>query len=153
MSLGGRNYAFANSFVLVASASLPFATVVSTAAVRPRLAEFQVGSSSTPANAAARYDFNRISTAGTAGSNPTPAPTDPADPAAVTINGLGTFSVAPTIGTLLFRVSVNQQNTYRWLAAPGRELIMPAIAANGLEFLTPVVTAAFTADFTFYFEE
>ena len=50
MSLGGRNYAVSASSTLAASATLPVVTLVSTAAVRPRLYEFILGSSGVPAN-------------------------------------------------------------------------------------------------------
>jgi hypothetical protein len=153
MSLGGRNYASAGSYTLAASATLPVVTLVSTTAVRPRLYEFNLGSSGAPANQAARFAWNRISTTGTQGSGITPAPIDPGDPACVTTSGLGTFSVAPTAGTLLFQCGLNQQATYRWLANPGGELIMPATASNGIELLTPAVSSAWACEFTLYFAE
>lgn len=153
MSLGGRNYSTVGSYTLVASATLPVTTLISTAAVRPRLYEFDLGSSGAPANQASRFTISRVSTTGTVGSSVTASPIDPGDPASVTTAGLGTFSVAPTAGVVLMQFGLNQQATFRWLANPGGELIMPATAANGLELLSPAVSSAWAAEFTMFFSE
>lgn len=155
MSLGGRNYAVTASSTLAASATLPLVTLISTAAVRPRLYEFILGSSGAPANQATRFAWQRCTTAGTAGSSLTPQALDPADPAAVTTSGLATFSVGPTLTASAFLndVGLNQQATFRWLANPGGEMVMPATAANGLALMPLSVSSAYTAETTLYFAE
>ncbi|OHB75584.1 MAG: hypothetical protein A2W31_00820 [Planctomycetes bacterium RBG_16_64_10] len=41
-------------------------------------------------------------------------------------------TVEPTYTTELLRFSINQQATFRWVAAPDGELIAPATASNGI---------------------
>lgn len=155
MSLGGRNYSVSGTSTLAASATLPLVTLISTAAVRPRLYDFTLGSSGAPANQAVRYAIQRCTTAGTPGSSITPQALDPADPVAVVTSGLATFSVGPTLtaNAFLFDLGLNQQGTYRWLAAQGGELVMPATAANGLALMPLAVSSAFAAEFVMHFSE
>lgn len=149
----GRDYAITGSSSLAASATLPLVTIMGTAAVRTCVYDYMFGSSGTPADAASSMLIQRCSTAGTPGSSPTPAPLDTGDPASVTTSGLATFTVGPTLGTTLGRFGFNQRATYRWIAAPGGELRIPATAANGLAFVPVAVSTAFTTEFTIYFAE
>lgn len=146
----GRNYAIASSSTLAASTTLPLVTVIGTAAVRSMIYDYTFGSSGSPADAAVAYVFQRCTTTGTAGSSITPQALDPGDPVAVTTSGLATFSVGPTLtaNALLAEFGVNQRATYRWIAAPGSELKIPATANNGIAVLPTAVSAAFTAQFT-----
>lgn len=151
----GRNYAICNSSSLAQSSTLPLVTLIGTAAVRAGLYEYVFGSSGSPADNAVQYSFQRCTTAGTAGSSITPQALDPGDPAAVSTSGLATFSGGPTLtaNAFLAQFGLNQRATYRWIAAPGAELKIPATANNGIAVLPIAVSAAFTSQFTLYFFE
>lgn len=151
----GRNYSITGNTSLAASATLPALTVIGTTAVRTMVYDYILGSSGSPADAAARLTWQRCTTAGTAGSSITPQAIDPGNPAAVTTSGLATFSVGPTLtaSALLAEVGINQRATFRWIAAPGGELMIPATSANGLALMPIAVSAAFTLEATVYIAE
>lgn len=156
MAYQGRAYAInMPSTAMAASATLPFATVIGTAAVRTRVYGLLFGSPSTPANNACEMQFQRCTTAGTPGSSLTPQALDPGDPAAVTTSGLATFSAGPTLTASAFLQTfpLNQQASLIWQAPPGGELVVPATASNGLALMTQVLTSAFNGAGTIYFAE
>ncbi len=85
----------------------------------------------------------------------TPNPLDSSDPASVTSAAGGSFlSGNPTIGVTLLQWSQNQRATFRWVAAPNSELLVPATAANGIGLLNPVKGgSAWVVDWTVLFYE
>jgi hypothetical protein len=87
------------------------------------------------------YLWQRTTTAGT-NTAVTPLPLDPADTACVTVAG-DAFSAEPTYtaGAVALRIPLNQRATFRWLAAPGGEIVIPATASNGLGCQTPTASA------------
>lgn len=100
---------------------------------RGKLYDFNVGCTTTPADAVFDYVIRRVTGSAT-GSAVTPNPLDPADAASL-------FDAEDTItadaasfaaGTLLDRVPLNHRATFRWVASPGGELVWPATASNGL---------------------
>lgn len=136
------------------TASKTMMAILSTAAIMPRLYDLLISCGATPASQAGQYQIGRITTAGTAGSAVTPAALDPTDPAATASAGIS-YSAEPTYtsGKTLLQVSVNQQATWRWVAAPGGELVMPPTANNGLGMLCQAVTSAFATDLTMHYME
>lgn len=146
----GRNYAVATTATLAQSSTLPLLTVIGTAAVRSMIYEFTFGSSGAPADAAASFTLQRSTTAGTPGSTFTLISLDPGDPAAVTTCGLATYSGGPTLtsNSFLYNFGINQRATFRWIAAPGSELKIPATANNGIAFVPINVSAAWAPQFT-----
>lgn len=148
-----RSYALPFSVTTPNSASLPVASIIGATTVRPKLYDMVLGSSSTPADNSGRLNITRCSTAGTPGSSPTPSPLDPGDPACTATAGLAIFSVGPTLGNVLLQFAMNQRATFRWVAAPAKELIVPATANNGLCLVNPVVNSTFTLDGVLEFEE
>ena len=58
---------------------------------------------------------------------------DPDDPASLADYGTGLYTGEPTytVNAILQKLALNQRNTFRWIAAPGKELVAPAIANNG----------------------
>jgi hypothetical protein len=72
-------------------------------------------------------------TADGTGSAITPNALDPADAAAAG-TAKANYTVEPTVtaNSSVFYVGVNQRASYRWVAAPGSELVYPATANNGL---------------------
>lgn len=104
--------------------------------VRMALYDLLLGSDDTPADQATRFVVNRTTAdgvGGTALSNENPL--DPADPAATVACTSGAYSTTEptdTANSELLTISLNQRATFRWVAAPGSEVISPATANNGL---------------------
>jgi hypothetical protein len=148
-SVTGDNLAAQNS------ATVPQAQLVATAAVRPKLYDLMLGSPSTPADQAASWCIRRSTTASTGGTAVTPVSIDPGDPASITTAMVSPSMSAPTLtaGLFLLQWAQNLRATFRWVAAPGKEIIAPASANNGLTMLNTVLTSAFNISFTLEFEE
>lgn len=149
----GRNYSVAGNATNTASSTLPLVGISGTTAVRPCIYEFVFGSSGSPADNAASFLFQRATTIGN-GSAFTPVALDPADPASTTTSVI-TYTTGPTLtaNAFLYEFGLNQRATFRWIAAPGSEMKVPATAANGIMCLNPSVSATWTAQFTLYFAE
>lgn len=115
------------------SATKSMVTIIASTTTRPRIYEVILGSQATPADQAAQYALTRFTAVGTAGSNPTPLPLDPSNVASIATAGI-THSAEPTYtaSSDLLTVGLNQRATFRWVASPGRELVCPATAANGI---------------------
>lgn len=149
-----RSYSvFADNIAAQNSATVPQAQIVSTAAIRPKIYDLMLGSPSTPADQAASWVIKRSTTASTGGTAVTPSPIDPGDPASTSTAMVAPSMSAPTLGVVLLQWAQNLRATYRWVAAPGKELVAPATANNGLTLLNSVLTAAFNVSFTIEFEE
>jgi len=100
------------------------------------------GADGTPADNAMSYKLDRQTTVGTA-TSATPAPLDAGDAAAlITCNVNHTAEPTVTAATQLIEVGVNQRASYRWVAAPGGELVVPATntAGIGLRSKSPAYT-------------
>lgn len=103
---------------------------------RNKVYDFTVGSEATPADNALTHTCQRCTAAGTS-TAVTPQPLDPADAAALTDSGENhTVEPTYTANEILWKIAANQRATYRWVAAPGSELVLPATAANGVGFFT-----------------
>lgn len=120
-------------------------------ATRPRrlkLYDLTMGSEATPADAALLWTLQRCTAAGTS-TAVTPQPLDPADAATESDAGENhTVEPTYTAGAILLNIALNQRATFRWVAAPGGELVFPATASNGFGIQTdtistgtPVITA------------
>lgn len=122
-------------------------TVIASTSVRPRIYDIVIGNSATPADQAAKLALTRWTTsAGTAGSSPTPLAVDPADVAAVATAGI-THSAEPTYAaTNLLTVSQNLRATFRYVAQPGQEFVNPATATTGLGLQLVSATATSVMD-------
>lgn len=129
-------------------------TLVAATTTRGWLYDIIAGSDATPADIASEFNIVRFTAAGTAGSSPTPRPLDPANPAALLTAGSAVFSVEPTYtaNSSLLNFSLNQRATFRWVAIPGGEIVVPATAASGVGLRsinsggTPNTTASFMWD-------
>lgn len=106
------------------------------------------GSEATPADAAVLWTIRRCTAAGTS-TAVTPQALNPADPVATAEAGEN-HSIEPTYtaAAILLNVPLNQRATFRWVAAPGGELVVPATDENGIGIETdtistgtPVITA------------
>jgi hypothetical protein len=103
---------------------------------RGKVYDLLIGTNGTPADNYLQWDISRMTAAGTA-TSVTPQALDPADVAALgTANNNYTAEPTITASSSLLNVGVNQRASYRWVAAPGSELVFPATAANGLALRT-----------------
>ncbi len=111
------------------------------------------GSEATPADQVFLFELNR-STAAPTGSAGTPNALDPADVAAVTLVAENlTIQGTNTAGAVPLAVPLNQRATFRWVAAPGSEIVVPATANNGMHFNTPTASGTPAATITCLFDE
>ena len=106
--------------------------LISAATIRPALYDLVIGSVATPADAAVKWHVQRTTAVGSEGSGFTPIALDPGDPASLADYAVA-HSSEPTYtsNAVLLQISMNQRNTFGWVAAPGGELIAPATANNG----------------------
>ncbi len=106
--------------------------LTSAATVRPKVYDMIFGSDATPADNSAEYVLQRYTAAGTS-TGVTPKALDPSDPSALGSAGEA-HSVEPTYtaDAIMLQWAQNQRLTFRWVAAPMGEIILPATAANGL---------------------
>ena len=129
-------------------------SLISTTAIRPYIYDFTFGTTGTPSDSVITLSVSRATTmtAGTSCSTVTANPLDSTDSASTSSCG-GAWTTQPTVGVTLFQVGLNVRATYRWVAAPGGELICPATANAGL--LMNALSPAYTLDAnaTIYFAE
>lgn len=125
---------FAGVGAVVGGTDKTILTLISAATVRPELREVVIGCSDTPADQAARFSIMRFTAVGTEASGFTPTAWNPADPAGIADVGVGVFSAEPTYtaNSDMLWIAINQRGPFRWIAQPGRGIIAPATASNGL---------------------
>jgi len=120
-------------------------------ATRPRRLKFydlMFGSEATPADAAILWTIRRCTAAGTS-TGVTPQLLDPGDAATESDAGENhTIESTYTAGAIMLNIPLNQRATFRWVAAPGGEIVTPSTASNGVGIETdtistgtPVITA------------
>lgn len=132
------------------AASVQSVLLLTAAAASPRRAkvyDVSIGSGASPADNAFIWIVQRCTTAGT-GTTLTPNSLDAADTLASTIVATHTVTVDPTLTANAFnyRDALNQRATFRWVAAPYSELIVPATTSNGFMFgLSAASTTTFDA--------
>ena len=150
----GRRY-HGKAVGVAAGTSKTILQLISAATIRPALYDLIVGSDDTPADQATRFAIRRFTAVGTEGGGFTPVALDPANPASLADYGVGVFSVEPTYtaNSELLVASVNQRATFRWIAAPGGELVAPATAGNGLGLESQASTGTPGCEATMYHEE
>jgi hypothetical protein len=98
---------------------------------RGKLYDLSFGTLGTPADNSYAFSIIRQTAAGTGGSAAGPLALDLAD-ANLTSVCLANPTANGTISGVLFYLGINQRASYRWVAAPGSELVWPATANNGL---------------------
>ena len=101
--------------------------------------------SAAPADTVIQWLVRRFTAVGTEGAGVTPALLDPGAPAAQ-LDAAEDHTVEPTYtaATELFDNDLNQRASFRWVAAPGGEFVIPAVATNGIG-ITPI-SAAYSGD-------
>lgn len=120
---------------------------------RGKVYDVLIGTNGTPADNYIEWDISRVTTNSTA-TTATPMPLDQADAAAtttVTVNSSTAGTI--TANSNVFYVGVNQRASYRWVAAPGGELVWPATSSAGFQLRVRSGGYTGTATGTLHFEE
>lgn len=121
---------------------------------RAKIYDLILGAKATPADQACAYELQRHTTAPSGGSAVTPQPLDSADAACVTLaHSAAASEPTYTAGAYLLRFSLNQRATFRWVANPGGELVIPATANNGIGIVADTPTSAVAVEACVHFEE
>jgi len=122
---------------------------------RAKIYEIIMSHVSAPADVTLKHTLQRYSAPGT-NTAVTPSKLDKASPAALCVCGK-TNTVEPTYtaGAVVMEVGINQRATFRWVAAPGAEIILPATANDGVGEGSVDVAGAATpnVESLFYWEE
>lgn len=124
--------AYSVSHQTAAGTDLGLINITSDGSVRIKIYDLVIGSDDTPADLAGEFMVNRSTTDGVSGTAITPNPLDP-DTVAASAAGIGgTYGTEPVDGTDLLPIPLNQRATFRWVAAPGSELVGPATNNAGI---------------------
>jgi hypothetical protein len=103
---------------------------------RFRIYDVLIGTNGTPADNFIEWDISRVTASSTA-TIITPMPLDQADAATLTVATANSSTHALITGSgNVFYVGVNQRASYRWVAAPGGELVAPATSSAGFQLRT-----------------
>ena len=127
------DYSTRGSMALIAADTV--LSVIAATTVRPRISDVILSSPSTPNDYSAEFFLQRFSADGT-GTSVTPQPIDFGERAAVATSK-HTYTVEPTLtaNEILLQMAHNQRATVRWVAQPGKELVIPALAGDGIALL------------------
>lgn len=122
---------------------------------RAKIYDLMFGSDATPADNALTWELQRCTGTTATGTAVTPNAMDPADALAVTVvkSALTANNSVLTAGAIPISISLNQRATFRWVAAPGGELMIPAVATNGFQIMTPTAGGTPSVNATVHFEE
>lgn len=115
---------------------------------RFKLYDVTFGSNATPGDNVFNHIIQRIATAGTGSTAKGVVSLDPAD-SVTGLTATDTITVDATLTTnaILKNVALNQRATYRWVAAPYGEILVPAVANNGVMLgLSAASTTTFSDD-------
>jgi len=132
-----------------AGTNLTILELVASTATRGRIYDILVGSDAAPADVATEFNVIRGTVSG-AGTALTEVALDSAAPSAQLSGEGGTFTgQTKTANTTMLEIALNQRATFRWVAAPDGEIVVPATSDNwvGLESIgsggTPNINATF----------
>jgi hypothetical protein len=139
-----------------ASTTLSVGTLVAdnTTPRRFKIYDLIFGSEATPADNAFLWQIQRCTSAGTGTTVTNVPPLDPADAAAL-FDVLQNLTVDPvlTANTIVLELPLNQRASFRWVAAPGSELVAPATGLAGFAVRTPTATGLVAVTSTVYVDE
>lgn len=113
--------------------SVSLLTAAASSPRRGKVYDISLGSAATPGDNAFIWIIQRCTTAGT-GTTTTPNSLDPADTLACTIVATNVVTADPTLtaNAFLYQAALNQRATFRWVAQPYGEILIPATASNGI---------------------
>ena len=141
-SLGGTAQNLSTSYKTIITSTSSSATQ----ARRGQIYDVMLGTDGTPADNAVVWDISRQTVAGTI-TAVTAVPLNPADAAYLGLAAANaTIEGTITATSSVLNLGVNQRASYRWVAAPGGELVYPATTANGfaLRAKSPAYTSTVT---------
>lgn len=153
----GRRYSVDGQDINTAGTSLGYIKQPAAAVSRISVYDLILGSDAVAADNAFEYVLQRLTndhlTPG--GSAITPQALDPSDPAAsAEAVEAPTGEPTYTAGAILLQIPLNQRATFRWVAAPGGELIIPDTNDNGIGLQVISISAsAVNANFCMHFYE
>lgn len=149
-----RRYTGYSNATNTVSTTVPMFTIVAATTTRGRIYDFMSGSDATPADAATKLGFRRISARGTQSASVTANPLDPADPAALLLYDT-TWTINPTItaSSEVLQVAHNQRATFRWVAQLDGEIIIPATSGAGVALMSIVASATANYAWTTMWQE
>jgi hypothetical protein len=128
-----------------ASATLDVGSIIAAASSMRRFALYELiaGSEATPGDFAFLWEIYKRTGLATGGTAPNIQPLDAAESLAATVvaNQAPTANGAGGSTNIFLSMPLNQRATFRWVAAPGGELIAPATASNGFGVATPTAGA------------
>lgn len=119
------NYSVFNS-TASAGSDLGILAVSSDGTVSPAVYDIVIGSDASPTDIATEFIVNRNTTEGVAGNTLTPEPLNPIAAAASSTATGGIYATTDPVDTAsseLLNIALNQRATFRWVAAPGSELV------------------------------
>lgn len=146
---GGTQQATTTTYV----GSLIGLTGANSAPRRFKIYDILIGTNGTPADNYVEWDVSRVTTNSTA-TTLTPQPLDMADATSLTTTTVNSSTFGTiTTGSNVFYVGVNQRASYRWVAAPGGELVSPATSSAGFQLRVRSGAYTGTATGTIHFEE
>jgi hypothetical protein len=138
----GRRYSTNGTIAAVASTTKTMLDLIAATTTRARIYDFSVGTTGAPADNVMTYTVQKFTASGTF-TAATMTLNDAGDPAALLTSGSNN-STEPTYtaNAVLWILGINQRASYRWVAAPLGEFIVPATANNGIGFgvLSPAYT-------------
>lgn len=139
--LGGSKQNLSSSYKTIVSITAATATLCGAL-----VSDVLIGTNGTPADNFVEWNISRQTTLGT-GTAGVPVALNPQSRAAGSVGNLN-LTVEPTItaASSVFYIGVNQRSAYRWIAAPGSELVVPAVNVNGLALQAK--SAAYTSTVT-----
>ncbi len=120
---------------------------------RGKLYDVLVGTAGTPADSYVEWQIARVTTSSTTFNiNANNLQLDPADAQPTTQVMINSSQVGTVSVPNVWYVGMNQRASYRWVCAPGSEIVWPATASNGLSLL-PRGTATVNPTVTVQFQE
>ena len=142
--LGGTKQALTTTYKTILCLTAATATLTMAA-----LYDLTVGTNGVPADNALEWDISRITAIGT-GTAATPNPLQPAHRASGTVATVNhTAEPTVTAASSLLQFGMNQRASYRWVAAPNSEMIVPntnlaglAIRAKAASYVSTVTASA-----------
>lgn len=120
---------------------------------RIKIYDVLIGTNGTPADNFVEWDISRVTAASTT-TSATPQPLDQADATSLTTTTVNSSTFGTiTANSNCFYVGVNQRASYRWVAAPGSELVSPATSSAGFQLRARSGAYTGTATGTLLFQE
>lgn len=157
------NYAITNGSSAGAGTQQPLAATYTSAIIgltgansaprRIKIYDLLIGVNGTPADNFIEWNIIRVTTASTA-TSATPTALDPADATSLTTTTVNSSTPGTvTANSDVMYEAVNQRASYRWVAAPGSELVSPATSSAGFQLRARSAAYTGTVSATILFTE